>query len=293
MENYVFQNIFEAVSREIPYASSTVDTPEKIIDFWESLLETNNDKIVSPSVNNPEIIQLAEQYIVEYTMWTLSMSDTSVHTQIRYLYHHLFLCITNTAFSIYKLAFDGLDYQAQVLLRNLYELCMILLNITIDPEKRQALMDSGKNEDGEETWYRYFRPKKLQATLKAYAEKIGASDLTDWHARLYSHLSTYVHNNYISLLTYSVSFDPKNEDILYPNICGAFASRVETTLLGMIEILLYTGLFLKLIGDPEIDISKEHLCDQNSENKEYWNAAAFLNMFNFKCFLQVQENETE
>lgn len=50
MENYVFQNIFEAVSREIPYASSTVGTPEKIIDFWESLLETNNDKIVSPSV---------------------------------------------------------------------------------------------------------------------------------------------------------------------------------------------------------------------------------------------------
>ena len=51
--------------------------------------------------------------------------------------------------------------------------------------------------------------------------------------------------------------------------------------------------FLKLIGDPEIDISKEQLCDQNSENKEYWNAAAFLNMFNFKCFLQVRENETE
>ena len=154
-------------------------------------------------------------------------------------------------------------------------------------------MDSGKNEDGEETWYRFFRPKKMQATLKAYAEKKGALDITDWHTRLYSHLSTYVHNNYISLLTYSVSFDPKNEEILYPNICGSFASRVETTLMGLIEILVYTGLFLKLIADPDIDITKELLCDQNSENKEYWNTAAFLSLFNFKCFLHVRENKAE
>lgn len=269
--------------------------------IWQSILDINKEKRVFGD-EKTEISMLSRMYIIEFFYYSAAVGHSKEHLKIQMLLQGLLTNIANTAFSVYKLAYDGLSYQAKVLNRNLYELCMTLLNVMVDKEKRMALFESVSKENKYETWRKYFSAKKLKATMLEYEKKLGGDFSEDWHERTYKHLSAYVHNDFINCFFSSMSNPTGEDEELKINYAGNFADRVEELLNEMNAILFYTGMnFLKMLIDDDLDIRKEHLCANDSSNsnaKDFWDQASFLELWNRECYLKLfyshqEKNEGE
>lgn len=282
--NKEYQKVVEKFRIEKPPIEET-----NIKEFWQALLELNNEKTV---VGDPdtESAQLAQMYISEYYDFAMAVGCCNDQIQLQTLLRTLFLSIANTAMAVYKLAFDGFAYQAKVLLRNLYELCMTLLNVIIDKAKRTALFEAAQQDNEYETWRKYFKPSKLKKTLQDYEKHLGESISEDWHCRTYGHLSSYAHNDFLSFFVGAYVISENEEDDMVLNVCGNYADRVDDLLDDMNAILFYTGMcFLKMIGDPVLDVRKEHICANDGigeDNQEFWNQATFLELLNRECYFK-------
>lgn len=299
MKPFLFEEEYNNLIKELNIKDEDVPFKlDEIEEMWDSFKKINTEKGLSGNIDTL-MTQLSKMYIMEYYYYALAVIDDEENVQVQFLFKALFLDIANTAYAIYKLAVDGFDYQAKVLLRNLYELCMTLLNIEIDAEKRMALFESAKEENERDIWYKYFKPSKLQKTLIEFGKSIGGFALGEWHRREYGQLSSYVHNHFLSFFLYSYAF-PGEEEAMKPNFCGHFVTRTEFLLNDMNGILFYTGLvFLKGLGYYKGEITKEILCGEKKSmesptNHDFWDCATFMELLNRKCaakILLVQEDD--
>lgn len=288
MQQFFFVKEYNALVKELGEIAPPITTSD-FGEMWQTILDFNKNKQVFGN-EKTEVAQLSQMYIAEYIYFSMAVGFEGYQNQVQTLLKPLLLDIANTAMSIYKLAFDGFNYQAKVLLRNLYELCMTLLNVIVSPTKRTALFQSARDENDKQIWYKYFKPSKLQETLQEYERYLGESWSDEWHRRVYGHLSSYAHNDFLSFFL-SAYATPKNEDEeMVLNVCGNFADRVEDLLDDMNAILFFTGMnLLKMLVDPNIDVTKEQICHDNSQdadNHEFWNVASFLELLNRKCYLK-------
>lgn len=207
-----------------------------------------------------------------------------------------FVAISNTTFAIIKLALDGMDYQASILTRSLYELCMTMLAIIIEPDKRTALIKGAEPKDSYNIWNQHFRFKNLDRIITKYEKKVSKIDfeyeLYSWRKDNYSEFSTYVHNNYLPLLLSGYA-QPKIGDgeMLKFNLWGNFASRVNIITENINTILWYTELlFERLLSDENIDMNPTWYY-KDDESKEMWKLTMFIGILTKEYYMKFRLEE--
>ena len=288
-KEFFFKEEYDKLIKSFLFSEPPLECSD-ISEMWQSILDVNKEKRVFGD-EKTEVSMLSRMYIIEFFYFSAAVGHSEKYLELQMIFQWLLINIANTAFSVYKLAYDGLSYQAKVLNRSLYELCMTLLNVMVDKEKRRALFESASKENEYEIWRKYFSAKKLKATMLKYEKKIGGDFSEDWHERTYKHLSAYVHNDFVNFYFGSMSNPTSEDEELKINYAGNFADRVDNLLEEMNAILFYTGMnFLKMLVDADLDIKKEHLCADNTPNsnaKDFWNQASFLELWNRECYIKL------
>lgn len=248
---------YEYLNSKINLDKEFIVPYETIMDYYNQM----NDIMDNPEIwqeANEDVLNIAELYYLYYGIMSFSIEpkEEDKNFKIKALYSSIFVTIANSITAVIYLAENGLDYQANVINRQLFEICMLLLNVMIDENKEKILTDTEMTEGNMKIWRKYFSPKELNDTIENYEK----ADLTDWRKRQYSFYSNYSHNDFLSFLFFSFS-SPKNEkDKLFNNVWGGYISRVNTILENMISFLWYTSkAFMKLLVDKDIHISKETL----------------------------------
>lgn len=248
---------YEYLNSKINLDKEFIVPYETIMDYYNQM----NDIMDNPEIwqeDNEDVLNIAELYNLYYGIMSFSIEpkEEDKNFKIKALYSSIFVTIANSITAVIYLAENGLDYQANVINRQLFEICMLLLNVMIDENKEKILTDTEMTEGNMKIWRKYFSPKELNDTIENYEK----ADLTDWRKRQYSFYSNYSHNDFLSFLFFSFSY-PKNEkDKLFNNVWGGYISRVNTILENMISFLWYTSkAFMKLLVDKDIHISKETL----------------------------------
>ncbi len=288
MPEFIFQEEYNQLIGEMNIREPKVELSE-INEMWKEILDINEHKVLFAD-SKTQISELSRLYIIEYYYLAMAAGDDTSN-EVQFILKSLLIGIANTALCIYKNSFDGFKYQTKVLLRNLYEQGLVFLNVLLDKEKRTALLSASSQEAEYEMWRKYFKPKKMHKTIADFEKKLGKEWSNDWHTRLYGDLSSYAHNDFLSLLVTSY-FIPEDEDEeMKINICGCFADRVDNTLDQLNGILFFVGMnFLKIISSEYSDVTKEMICidiKDESNNKDFWNKATFLEFLNRKCFLKM------
>lgn len=248
---------YEYLNSKINLDKEFIVPYETIMDYYNQM----NDIMDNPEIwqeANEDVLNIAELYNLYYGIMSFSIEpkEEDKNFKIKALYSSIFVTIANSITAVIYLAENGLDYQANVINRQLFEICMLLLNVMIDENKEKILTDTEMTEGNMKIWRKYFSPKELNDTIENYEK----ADLTDWRKRQYSFYSNYSHNDFLSFLFFSFS-SPKNEkDKLFNNVWGGYISRVNTILENKISFLWYTSkAFMKLLVDKDIHISKETL----------------------------------
>lgn len=248
---------YEYLNSKINLDKEFIVPYETIMDYYNQM----NDIMDNPEIwqeANEDVLNIAELYNLYYGIMSFSIEpkEEDKNFKIKALYSSIFVTIANSITAVIYLAENGLDYQANVINRQLFKICMLLLNVMIDENKEKILTDTEMTEGNMKIWRKYFSPKELNDTIENYEK----ADLTDWRKRQYSFYSNYSHNDFLSFLFFSFS-SPKNEkDKLFNNVWGGYISRVNTILENMISFLWYTSkAFMKLLVDKDIHISKETL----------------------------------
>ena len=262
--------------KKYKYLNSKIKINKKFVVPYKSIMQyynEMNDIKENPEIwqeANEDILNIAELYNMLYGIISFSIAPKveDKNFKIKALYSSIFVTIANSITSVIYLAEKGLDYQANVINRQLFEICMLLLNVMIDENKEKILTETEMNESNMKIWRKYFSPKELNNTIENY-EKV---NLTDWRKRQYSFYSNYSHNDFFSFLFFSFSCPRNEKDKLFNNVWGGYISRINTILENMIGFLWYTSkLFMKLLVDKTIHISKETLLTE----KELWEVAVY------------------
>lgn len=296
MLDYLFQEEYDELlaetnSKKAPIKLSQIDK------MWDEILDINTNKLLYGDTETPTSA-LSRLYIIEYYYFAMAVGS-NLTNNLQLILKPLLISISNTALCIYKNVYDGFKYQAKVLLRNLYEQGLVFLNILLNKEKRLALKSASGEKNEYKIWKKYFTPYKMHKTIEDFEKSLGEAWSEDWHNRIYSDLSSYAHNDFLSFLV-GAYFVPEDEEEEFKiNICGCFADNVDNTLEQLNTILFFVGMnFLKIISSTNIDITKEMICldeKENSDNRDFWNVASFLELLNRKVYLKLfwksQENK--
>lgn len=275
--------------------------PSDFIEDYESIVGNLNEML---NINRKEVLDdnalseldLSYLFSLRWGVATLAVSSGFEGNFTLEAFRGLFLSIANTIFAIIKLAQDGFDYQATILIRNLYELCFTMLAIIIEPIKREAFVEGSRDEKAYETWRKHFTFNNLDKTIREYEEKIKNSIELDeflivWRKNNYKSFSNYVHNDFTSLYLYGHKLS--NDENLQMNLWGEQATRIDIILGNMNSVLWYTELlFRKLMVDKAIDINNEYFV-VNEEGHDFWNFASFTGFLAEECFFKLFENKAE
>jgi hypothetical protein len=261
---------YEYLNSKINLDKEFIVPYETIMDYYNQM----NDIMDNPEIwqeTNEDILNIAELYNLYYGIMSFSIEPKveDKNFKIKALYASIFVTIANSITAVIYLAERGLDYQANVINRQLFEICMLLLNIMIDENKEKILTDTEMTKGNMKIWRKYFSPKELNDTIENYEK----ADLTDWRKRQYSFYSNYSHNDFLSFLFFSFSCPKNKKDKIFNNVWGGYISRVNTILENMISFLWYTSkAFMKLLIDENIHVSKESLRTE----KDFWNFTGYM-----------------
>lgn len=261
---------YKYLNEKISIDKSLIPDYEEIIQYYNEMNDISKNT-VKIQENDENLLNIAELYCMYFGIMSLSIASNTEdsNSKEKLLYSSIFETIANSTISVIYLAQKGLDYQANVICRQLFEMCMILLNVSIDKDKQDILMETEMTEENIKIWRKYFSPKELNNTIEKYEGK----DLTDWRKRQYSSYSNYSHNEFLSFFCFSFACPKNNEENLVNNLWGGYVSRVNTILENMINFLWYTSkAFMKITIDKNTHISKEIL----GTDQELWNFSGYI-----------------
>lgn len=286
----IYSEICEKMLKD-GFPSSHIIDYKVIEEKWGEMVNLNKEKLRFNNINSDNLV-LSNLFALRWGITSLAISNSD-NDQYAMLFGGLFATIANTIFAVNKLAIDGFDYQASSLIRSLYEQCFMLLSIIIEPEKRNALIDSAANDDEYNTWRKHFSFKHLDRTIQCYENKISeiepTSFLNTWRKRNYSTFSSYVHNDYASFLLYGLALPDNDQEELQLNLWGSYSTRTDIITGNANALLWYTELlFMKLLTDKDIDIKPEILYKADGD-KRLWNLASFLGLFAKEYYMQIRE----
>lgn len=271
---------------------------EEIVDidiveeYLQEMFDINKNKAEFFDGKSENLI-ISYLFALRWGILSLGIPKENINSTIMAV-RSFFIAISNTILAIVKLALDGLDYQASILIRSIYELCITMLAIIIEPDKRTELIKGAEPKDSYNVWNQHFRFKHLNKIIIRYEKKVLKSDfeyeLSSWRRKNYNEFSTYVHNNYLPLVL-SAYAEGKDSEILELNLWGSLASRVDKLCKNINTILWYSELmFEKLLVDENIDM-KSSWYYKDSDSKEMWKLATFIGVLAKEYYMQVRLEE--
>lgn len=236
-------------------------TYENISKLWDCFEVPSEKKI---RYNPPDATETFVIRVLALKYAVLSLAVDCEEGPEKFLYAGLFKNITNTIFSIMRLAENGLDYQAMSLIRNLFELYMILIVTTSSTEKRKEFIAAHEPEDSRVVWHRYFTKTKFLKAMKEYCT--GREDLEKaadifqtWIDDNYSELSSFVHNDYVNIVCGSLSQNDLN-GYSHPNIWGEYVTW-RKRIYNQLFIVAWPSdlIFSYMLRDPSVEMSLEEI----------------------------------
>lgn len=157
--------------------------------------------------------------------------------------------ISDYILSISHLLSMKMKLQANSLLRNLYELCILLLAILIDDTLLEHYIDLDDSERESKRWRKYFSSGKLMNIIRkweATKERDLQLRISNPYEDNYSFLSSYVHNAFVAIIN---SKFVRNNDNQFTknNIWGTTVNNIETTQSIMFSLLLYLNYAVQVL----------------------------------------------
>lgn len=258
---------YEKLKKKLKIEETKFPSYEEIEFNYKCMQDILKTPIILEEVDE-EIFTISELYCLFFGTMSLAFSPIKeeVDCQDKLLFASLFTTITNSITSIIFLTKQGLDYQANVIMRQLFELCMVLLNVGIDKEKFIALKNTEIYEGNVRLWRKYFSPKSLNETLGHYEGNL----MTEWRKSKYGDYSNFIHNEYLHFSVFSFSKALGADKIMRNNVWGGYVSRINPILCNLVTLLWYTSkAFMKILLDEETHLDQEKLITF----EEMWNLA--------------------
>ncbi|WP_028043582.1 hypothetical protein [Candidatus Stoquefichus massiliensis] len=281
-ENVFFEFYREKVSSDI------VEMENEYRNFkvyWDEFIRHYSLKEKAPD-NQMKIVQLAYMYAIIWDVFSISAMSSDKEKANNLVFSSLATTISNDILAIIKLSMDGLDYQAMNILRNLYEISLLILNICIDEEKREKYVQSASEDNSYEVWIKYFNISAMLTTISNYTnnkdlKKYWMNDIK----RIYSRLSSFTHNSLLNVYVFSFSLPKTNHEKHVLNSCAHYVARYEQILTEMVEIIwMVTRIFKSLLEEANPNSFCVNLLGDNT--KDCFKAANNYFFFADYCFLK-------
>lgn len=245
--------------------NNEVFTQQELKMYWEVFEEMNIQKKYRDNVDN-DLTEIVQMVIVAATLFAISIKKQGndfKETRLLYTVKSFMTQIANTQLSILKLAKDGMDYQAGILLRSLTELHLMLITICLDEKTRNAYLELP--EDSKTLWYKFFRFPKMIAIVQEYEKKFGENIFSMSISSKYTDLSSYVHNDFKYLFTRT--YGEKGEELEY-NLLGCMATRTSSILEEMVNVSLQSAaVLLNVLSYNAGGIALDNLHETESASK--------------------------
>lgn len=159
------------------------------------------------------------------------------------------LSISEYISSIAILVSLKMKQQANSLLRNLYELCALLLSALIDEDLLNHYLDYEDSKPEKERWNKYFKSTKLIQIIKHWEivnEKILPLKISVPFESNYSFLSSYVHNDMLAMIN-SRFIEDDPDEVKPVNYLGNQVLTPDTTLSRMFSLLLCLNQSMQIL----------------------------------------------
>lgn len=221
---------------------------EYYLDFASSV---NSLFLVKPEELAYEVSRL---FTMEWAEFSLREIDSmrNVHDvslfQTHFVYYTILESISEDLLSITLFVSLRMRHQAFTLLRNLYELCLLFIALSINDDLLARYIDSTKAVDSKQNWNRYFHYKKLLAIVQEWESQNNANIITKLSKgfpELYSHLSNYLHNDFLALVSSHVSNG--NAPVEKKNSFNMPAIEVDIILYEMFFLLNTINQYIKVL----------------------------------------------
>ncbi len=248
-----------------------------------------------------DLEEISKLYSVRWGLLAMSFfNEEGITEEIQHykvVYESITSTLANNCLAILELAKLGLDFQCNVLTRNTYELCFLLLVVLIDKEKCMEYFDTARKGNEYEIWSKNFRFKKLNERLEEYEKTLGKKEisfLSDWRKKQYSYYSGYMHNDFFKCRFKSYVVDQENKENLKFNLWGRYNDMINQTLEQLTDLMFFTSKYLlKIVSNKEI-FDKRTFIGENE--RKIWNESNSLAIFidelyiEYKLQMEKQEN---
>lgn len=286
--NMTFKKLFDKFPDSYNITEGFID---EVFDFFDKM-NINKCKLDEDS----ELEEVIILYICEWAFRSAGTLSNSAST-MQYIVIGFFVQISNTLTCIFRLAKDGYDYQATILIRNLIDISYTLLTLMVDEESRTNFIEATRTSNEKTIWYKYFRFEKMEKNIWKYISSIGDESEINFikgkGSEIYHWLSSFVHNDFKNIFLYSYSESKDENEEIKINLQGQYVSRVSTILMMVIDIMFFTDLlFMRMLYDDKNKMLMDTLC-QETDGKIFWNQSIALHFITRDYVLLLEENKDD
>ena len=286
----VLKEAVQELAEIYPVEPSVDDVCDFYIKLWDLCAGMSENKVEYGGQGERGCV-IARNVAIRYFHLAL-MIDRNKNND-GFLLSSIVQSISDTIISIIKLAEDGLEYQAFVMIRTLFELYMTLLIVVESPEKRKLYRSAQTPEDSYKVWRADFTKAKFINMLESYSGDY--PDLFEpakvWVTETYSFLSSFVHNDSINIMFYT---KPRfNEEGISPcSMWGQHITRKGEIFSRLVEVIAPCDLlFFSMLKDPKIDISMKTLLIKEEDFSNTMNVYWVLDGLRKVCMLLLVEHD--
>lgn len=193
------------------------------------------------------------------------------------VYFSLLTNISNDILSVIDLVENGFEFQANILIRNLFELVYTFLVVLINKEKRIKYFDSARLENEYAIWNQNFRMSKLNDELLKYEKTIFdkefAEELKVKRTKTYQEYSSYSHNDcircYLGCHSPNRIHYSDEEPILRYNLWGVYNYDAKKILSSLNYLMWMSFMYFRDIITKSEYFKKDNYISE--DNYVWWN----------------------
>ena len=203
--------------------------------------------------------ELAQMYSLRWGMlfyaFNLYNEDEEKILKCKLVYRSLLSSIVGNIMAIINLSENGLAFEVNIIMRNMYELCFLFLALTLDKDMCLKYFETKNNTNEYEIWHKNLKIRNINKTLYEYEKKskIEISPMVHKLRKLsYHEYSRYVHNSFDKCFENSYSRDNETKQF-YWDLWGRSNINVKEDLKSL-NLLMWVidDYFKKIFFDDKI-----------------------------------------
>lgn len=276
MNQKKYNELYEKIFKD---NDNKVSCYDELVDFLKEMKSVKPEK--NYEIKNEK--RKTECYALSCGLIALAMENSSNYIaedvkNYATVYQTLFTNISNDCLSIVNMLDNGFEFQARILVRNLFELIYTLLTVIINKEKCKKYFEAAKQENGYAVWNKNFRMSKLNEEIYNYEKQVDqelADIMKKARTSSYSEYSSYTHNDFIYCFIGCHSTNKETEFVHY-NLWGNYNYNAINILEAVNYLLwMFFLYFENMISKKGIFEKSEFI---STENYKYWNDAFLISL---------------